>query len=218
MLTLQRHSLTLPGDQLPERYNGSEVWKGIQRVKDSVVLQPSATKPRPKEGVHSTNRCFRVWCWCSPKPIGWFKYWPSSMFFSRKLLPRELRYSTIQKEYLAIKLATQAFRVYLLGKPFTVQTEHRALEWLDKVRENNAKLSRWSLALQPFQSAVQHKPGKENQNADSLSRSSTKWVLSWRRGKGCDGLGTLWLMLVCIMYCHCARTDWTIVCMAVASS
>ena len=95
-------------------------------------------------------------------------------YFSRKLLPREKRYSTIEKECLAIKLATQAFRVYLLhGKPFTVQTDHRALEWPDKVRENNTKLSRWSLALQPFQFVVQHRPGKDNQNADSLSRSST---------------------------------------------
>ena len=63
-------------------------------------------------------------------------------YFSRKLLPREKRYSTIEKECLAIKLATQAFRVYLLGKPFTVQTDHRALEWLDNVREDNTKLSR----------------------------------------------------------------------------
>eukprot|EP00731_Ephydatia_muelleri_P001512 Em0001g1512a len=51
---------------------------------------------------------------------------------SQKLLPREQRYSTIEKKCLAMKLATQAFRVYLLGKPFTVQTDYRALEWLDK--------------------------------------------------------------------------------------
>ncbi|KAL5515900.1 hypothetical protein EMCRGX_G001145 [Ephydatia muelleri] len=51
-------------------------------------------------------------------------------YFSKKLLPRERRYSTIEKECLAIKLATHAFRVYLLGKPFTVQTDHHALEWL----------------------------------------------------------------------------------------
>ena len=36
-------------------------------------------------------------------------------FYNRKLLPREERYSTIEKECLAIKLATHAFRVYLLG-------------------------------------------------------------------------------------------------------
>eukprot|EP00731_Ephydatia_muelleri_P006652 Em0003g900a len=43
-------------------------------------------------------------------------------FFSQKLLPRELRYSTIEKECLAIRMGTQAFRVYLIGKPFVVQT------------------------------------------------------------------------------------------------
>ena len=48
-------------------------------------------------------------------------------YFSRKLLPREEKYSTIEKECLAIKLGIQAFQVYLLGKPFIVHTDHRAL-------------------------------------------------------------------------------------------
>ena len=95
-------------------------------------------------------------------------------YFSRKLLPREQKYSTIEKECLAIKLATQAFRLYLLGKPFIVQTDHQALEWLDRLKENNAKLSRWSIALQPFKFQVRHRPGKDNSNADSLSRLPTK--------------------------------------------
>ena len=53
-------------------------------------------------------------------------------YFSRKLLPREENYSAIEKECLAIKLATHAFRVYLLGRPFIIQTDHRALKWLDR--------------------------------------------------------------------------------------
>ena len=32
-------------------------------------------------------------------------------YFSHKLLPREAKYSTVEKECLAIKLAVQAFRV-----------------------------------------------------------------------------------------------------------
>ena len=71
-------------------------------------------------------------------------------YYSWKLLPREQQYSTIQKECLTIKLATHAFRVYLLGRPFTIQTDHRALEWLDRLKENNPQLTRWSLALQPY--------------------------------------------------------------------
>ena len=91
-------------------------------------------------------------------------------YFSKKLLTREENYSTVEKECLAIKLATQAFRVYLLGRPFVVQTDHRALEWLDRVKENNSRLSRWSLAMQPFQFTVEYRPGRGNANADSLSR------------------------------------------------
>ena len=94
-------------------------------------------------------------------------------YYSRKLLPREQRYSTVEKELLAIKLATNAFRVYLLGRPFTIVTDHRSLEWLERLKENNARLTRWSLALQPYNFVVQHRPGKDNGNADALSRIAT---------------------------------------------
>eukprot|EP00731_Ephydatia_muelleri_P000987 Em0001g987a len=59
-------------------------------------------------------------------------------YFSLKLFLREQKYSTIEKDCLAIKLGTQAARVYLLGKPFVIQTDHRASEWLDRLKENNA--------------------------------------------------------------------------------
>ena len=94
-------------------------------------------------------------------------------YYSRKLLPREQRYSTVEKELLAIKLATNAFKVYLLGRKFTIVTDHRSLEWLDRLKENNARLTRWSLALQPFDYRVKHRPGIENGNADALSRIAT---------------------------------------------
>lgn len=36
-------------------------------------------------------------------------------YYSQKLLPREQRYSTVEKDLLAIKLTTSALKVYLLG-------------------------------------------------------------------------------------------------------
>ena len=92
-------------------------------------------------------------------------------YFSRKLLPREERYSTVEKECLAIKQATSAFRVYLLGNPFVIQTDHRSLQWLDKLKDTNSHLTRWSLALQPYNYTVEYRPGKGNGNADALSRA-----------------------------------------------
>ena len=51
--------------------------------------------------------------------------------FSKKLLPREERYSTVEKECLPLRLAVEAFRAYLFGRPFVIQTDFRSLEWLE---------------------------------------------------------------------------------------
>ena len=80
----------------------------------------------------------------------------SVAYFSRKLLPREVRYYTIEKECLAIKLGVEAFRVYLLGREFVVQTDHRSLVWLNKLKDKNARLARWSLILQQYNYTVLH--------------------------------------------------------------
>ena len=92
-------------------------------------------------------------------------------YFSKKLLPREEKYAIIEKECLAIKLAVEAFSIYLLGRHFVIQTDHRSLEWLDRLKASNAKLTRWSLALQPYHFTVEHRPGAQNNNADALSRA-----------------------------------------------
>ena len=94
-------------------------------------------------------------------------------FFSRKLLPREQRYSTVEQECLAIKLGVEAFKVYLIGRHFVIQTDHRSLQWLDRLKENNSRLTRWSLALQPYSFTVVHRAGSANGNADALSRAAT---------------------------------------------
>ena len=91
-------------------------------------------------------------------------------YFSKKLLPREQRYCTVEKECLVIRLGVQAFRVYLLGRHFTVQTDHCALQWLDRLKDTNARLTRWCLALQQFHFSVEHRAGSQNANADGLSR------------------------------------------------
>ncbi len=104
-------------------------------------------------------------------------------YFSRKLLEREQKYLTIEKECLAIKLGVGAFRTYLLGRPFTIQTDHRSLEWLDRIKENNARLTRWSLFLQPYQYTVKYRQGKSNGNADALSRGPSPTINKFIAGE-----------------------------------
>ena len=57
-----------------------------------------------------------------------------------------------------------------MGKPFRILTDHRALQWLNNFKEKNSRLTRWSLALQPFTFTIEHKKGEDNANADTLSR------------------------------------------------
>ena len=90
--------------------------------------------------------------------------------FSRKLLEREKKYSTVEKECLAIVLSIKTFAVYLLGKPLLLQTDNRALMWLHSFKDKNARLTRWSLALQPYSFTVEHRKGRNNANVDALSR------------------------------------------------
>ena len=90
-------------------------------------------------------------------------------YASRSLSDREKRYSATEKEALAVVFATDHFRAYLLGRNFTLVTDHSALRWLHSV-EPKGRIGRWVMDLQEYEFAVQHRPGSANGNADALSR------------------------------------------------
>ena len=91
-------------------------------------------------------------------------------YLSRKLLDRETRYTTSEKECLAIVWSIGKLRYYLYDHPFTVYSDHQCLIWLERNKSTNSRLSRWFLALQPYQFTVKYKKGVSNTNADGLSR------------------------------------------------
>ena len=53
-------------------------------------------------------------------------------FASKKLLPRETRYSTIERECYAIVWGIQRFQEFLYGKPFFLETDHQPLQYLGR--------------------------------------------------------------------------------------
>ena len=85
-------------------------------------------------------------------------------YASKTLSPREKNYSTTEKEAFAIQFGTQHFRVYLLGRKFTISTDHSALSWLQ------GRIARWLMDLQEFDFEVKHRAGRVHNNADALSR------------------------------------------------
>ena len=91
-------------------------------------------------------------------------------YASRKLLDREKRYSVMERECLGIVWGIKKFALYLYGKQFTLQTDHRPLEFLKVSKFDNPRIMSWVLALQSFVFRVEHIKGKDNVGADFLSR------------------------------------------------
>lgn len=91
-------------------------------------------------------------------------------YFSKTLSPAEQNYSTTEKELLAIIKSVKHFRPYLYGIKFTIVTDHRPLQWLYNHKELSGKLFRWRVKLMEYDYEIKYKPGKQNSNADALSR------------------------------------------------
>jgi hypothetical protein len=86
------------------------------------------------------------------------------------LLPREERYSTIERECLAIVWTLSKLSRYLLGKLFHLQVDHAPLQYLLSKPHSNSRLMRWARSMQEFSFDVQYVRGERNWLADFLSR------------------------------------------------
>ena len=93
-------------------------------------------------------------------------------FASRKLLPREQNYSTIEREALAIVWGIMKFQNFLYGQHFLLETDHHPLQFLNEAKYHNSRVMWWSLSLQPYRFTVRAIKGSQNVGADFLSRNS----------------------------------------------
>ena len=59
-------------------------------------------------------------------------------YVSRALKKAEKNYSVIQQECLAIVFAMKQFRHYLLGRPFTILTDHAPVQWAIRTKDGRA--------------------------------------------------------------------------------
>ncbi|CAM5085156.1 unnamed protein product [Eretmochelys imbricata] len=150
----------------PQCVNWSpECAKVFQMLKDHLCHEPVLYSP-------DFSRTFVIWTDASAVGLGAILSQTLNgeehpvLYISQKLFPREHNYSTIKKEALALKWAVEALRYYLLGDSFIVVMDHAPLKWLQTMKDTNARLVRWYLALQLFALTMQHRAGRENANAD----------------------------------------------------
>ncbi|KAK8646204.1 hypothetical protein V6N13_119998 [Hibiscus sabdariffa] len=91
-------------------------------------------------------------------------------FESRKLNGVETRYTTQEKELLAVVHCLRAWRHYLLGSRFIVRTDNTAISYFLTQPKLTARQVRWQEFLVEFDFGFEHKAGRENRVANALSR------------------------------------------------
>ena len=107
--------------------------------------------------------------------------WCPIAFYSKCLKGAELRYSTYDRELLAVKLSLQHFRHIVEGIPssnFHVATDHKPLTTGKSFTENNGNKTQTNRVARTWQviseltTDIRYISGQENAVADALSRNS----------------------------------------------
>lgn len=91
-------------------------------------------------------------------------------FLSKKFTTAQSHYRTFEHETIAILEALLKWEDKLLGRKFTIVTDHEALEFFNTQRSLSSRQIRWMEFLSRFNCDIKYIPGKLNKVADCLSR------------------------------------------------
>ena len=91
-------------------------------------------------------------------------------YASKKYNKAQQNYPAIELEVCGLIFAIKHWCNYLIGKPFIVETDSKAVQWIKGKRDCLGKLGRWSLYLENFDFSTVHVAGKNHLAADALSR------------------------------------------------
>ena len=92
-------------------------------------------------------------------------------YFSRRLSNAQKKKKAIYIESLAVREAIRYWRFWLIGRHFTVITDHRPLEHLNLKARTDEELGDLANELLQFDFDILYEPGSLNYEADCLSRN-----------------------------------------------
>ena len=96
-------------------------------------------------------------------------------YASRTLAPAERKYCQLEKEGLAVVYGVKKFHQYLFGQEFVIFSDHKPLQYLFSESRPvpamaSSRIQRWALTLSAYSYKMVFKSGKQQANADALSR------------------------------------------------
>ena len=100
--------------------------------------------------------------------------WKPVAYASRTMTETEKRYAQIEKEALAVTWACEKFSMYILGKRFLIETDHKPLVPLLGFKHLDTlppRILPFRLRPDRFDYSIVHVSGKSLYTADTLSRA-----------------------------------------------
>ena len=91
-------------------------------------------------------------------------------YYSRKLIPREINFSVIEKECLAVLASVIHWHQWIWGYPVQIRTDHSSLRYLSSAAKHNSRLARWHIILSNYNLTWSYRKSTAHGNADGLSR------------------------------------------------
>ena len=142
-----------------------EAGKAFNDLKTAMVAPPVLATP-------NFSKIFVVECDASKHGLGavLMQEGRPIAYLSQALKGKNLLLSTYEKEFLALVLAIQKWRHYLLGHRFLVRTDQQALKHLLEQKVGTPFQQRWVTKLLGFDFCVEYRSGKGNKATDALSR------------------------------------------------
>ncbi|KOM50304.1 hypothetical protein LR48_Vigan08g113100 [Vigna angularis] len=149
---------------------GNFIWteaarEAMGKLKEAVTTAPVLALP-------DFTQPFHVECDASGEGIGAVltqKRRPIA-YFSKALSEGTLGKSIYEKELMAVVMAIQHWRPYLLGQRFVVHTDQKSLKFLLEQRMTTQAQQHWIAKLLGYDFEIVYRTGATNKVADALSR------------------------------------------------
>jgi hypothetical protein len=96
-------------------------------------------------------------------------------FASKRFSKPASNWDAFKREAYGLYFSIHTFSFYLRGKFFTLETDHRNLQWIES--NESPIVIRWRALMQSFVFVILHIPGKINRVADFMSRAGAPLVV-----------------------------------------